>query len=49
MSLGQLIQIDDRTVLVLGQELDIEPDQPDVANTLLHRVGRARSSWWTRA
>ncbi|WP_328764836.1 MBL fold metallo-hydrolase [Streptomyces sp. NBC_00272] len=38
-ALGDLIEIDDRTVLVLGQELDFEHDQPDVANALVHRVG----------
>ncbi|AWZ17970.1 MBL fold metallo-hydrolase [Streptomyces sp. ICC1] len=37
--LGDLIEIDDRTVLVLGQELDVEHGQPDVANALVHRVG----------
>lgn len=38
-ALGDLIRIDDRTVLVLGQELDVEHDQPDVANALVHRAG----------
>ncbi|MGW6690902.1 MBL fold metallo-hydrolase [Streptomyces sp. NPDC054961] len=38
-ALGDLIEIDDRTVLVLGQELDVEHGQPDVANALVHRVG----------
>ncbi|UXY33135.1 MBL fold metallo-hydrolase [Streptomyces sp. HUAS TT20] len=38
-ALGDLIEIDDQTVLVLGQELHVEHDQPDVANALLHRVG----------
>ncbi|WP_051837861.1 MBL fold metallo-hydrolase [Streptomyces sp. NRRL F-2580] len=38
-ALGDLIEIDDRTVLVLGQELSVEHDQPDVANALVHRVG----------
>ncbi|MEU5538435.1 MBL fold metallo-hydrolase [Streptomyces sp. NPDC020362] len=38
-SLGDLIEIDDQTVLVLGQELHVEHDQPDVANALVHRVG----------
>ncbi|WP_051832916.1 MBL fold metallo-hydrolase [Streptomyces katrae] len=38
-ALGDRIEIDDRTVLVLGQELDLEQDQPDVANALVHRVG----------
>ncbi|WP_326593222.1 hypothetical protein [Streptomyces sp. NBC_01294] len=38
-ALGDLIAIDDQTVLVRGQELDVEHDQPDVANALVHRVG----------
>ncbi|WP_181784029.1 MBL fold metallo-hydrolase [Pseudonocardia pini] len=38
-ALGDTIRIDDRTVLVLGQELDVAKDQPDVANALVHRVG----------
>ncbi|CAM5295519.1 hypothetical protein SAVIM338S_00371 [Streptomyces avidinii] len=38
-ALGDVIEIDDRTVLVLGQELDVEHDQPDVANALVHRAG----------
>ncbi|MEU6300269.1 MBL fold metallo-hydrolase [Streptomyces erythrochromogenes] len=38
-ALGDLIEIDDRTVLVLGRELDLAHDQPDVANALVHRVG----------
>lgn len=38
-ALGQLQQIDDRTVLVKGQELNIEAKQPDVANALVHRAG----------
>ncbi|MET9692594.1 MBL fold metallo-hydrolase [Streptomyces sp. NPDC006514] len=38
-ALGELIEIDDQTVLVLGQELDVEHDQPDVANALVHRAG----------
>jgi hypothetical protein len=37
--LGELLEIDGRTVLVLGQELDFAADQPDVANALVHRVG----------
>jgi glyoxylase-like metal-dependent hydrolase (beta-lactamase superfamily II) len=37
-SLGQLQRIDDRTVLVLGQELNVEAKQPDVANALVHRA-----------
>ncbi len=38
MALGDIIEIDDRTVLVVGQELDIETSQPDAGNALLHRV-----------
>ncbi|MEV8533856.1 MBL fold metallo-hydrolase [Streptomyces sp. NPDC051211] len=38
-ALGDLIEIDDRTVLALGQGLDVEHDQPDVANALVHRAG----------
>ncbi|MEU9379408.1 MBL fold metallo-hydrolase [Streptomyces sp. NPDC048255] len=38
-ALGDLIQIDDGTVLVCGQELDVGRGQPDVANALVHRVG----------
>jgi glyoxylase-like metal-dependent hydrolase (beta-lactamase superfamily II) len=38
-ALGDILPIDDRTVLVLGQELDVPNDQPDVANALLHRAG----------
>ena len=38
MALGTIIQIDDRTVLVTGQELNVGKGQPDVGNALLHRV-----------
>ncbi|MEU9233664.1 MBL fold metallo-hydrolase [Streptomyces subrutilus] len=38
-ALGDLIGIDDRTVLVLGQGLDVEHERPDVANALVHRTG----------
>ncbi|MFI5760369.1 MBL fold metallo-hydrolase [Streptomyces sp. NPDC051563] len=38
-ALGDLIEIDDRTVLVLGQDLDLGRGQPDVANALVHRAG----------
>lgn len=38
-ALGDLMEIDDSTVLVVGQGLDIEHDQPDVANALVHRTG----------
>jgi hypothetical protein len=46
-ALGDVIEIDDRTALVLGQELDFEHDQPDVANALLHRSGDTLC-WSTR-
>ena len=39
-TVGDVIVIDDRTVLVLGQELDMAARQPDIANVLLHRVDR---------
>ncbi|MFE2476598.1 MBL fold metallo-hydrolase [Streptomyces sp. NPDC059389] len=38
-ALGELIGIDERTVLVLGQELDVERGQPDVGNALVHGAG----------
>ncbi|MCX4781123.1 MBL fold metallo-hydrolase [Streptomyces sp. NBC_01264] len=38
-ALGDLIEIDDRTLLVVGQELDLTRDRPDVANALVHRAG----------
>ncbi|MFG2340931.1 MBL fold metallo-hydrolase [Streptomyces yangpuensis] len=38
-ALGELMELDDRTVLVLGQELDLAHDRPDVANALAHRAG----------
>lgn len=38
-ALGDIVVIDDRTVLVTGQELDVAHDQPDVANALVHRTG----------
>lgn len=38
-TLGEHLRIDDRTILVLGQELDVAHDQPDVANAVVHRVG----------
>ena len=39
MALGDVLEIDERTLLVLGQELDVEANQPDAANALVHRVG----------
>ncbi|OLZ63745.1 hypothetical protein AVW11_20165 [Streptomyces amritsarensis] len=38
-ALGDLVEIDDRTLLVLGRELDLAPDQPDIGNALVHRAG----------
>ncbi|MFD8291649.1 MBL fold metallo-hydrolase [Streptomyces lavendulae] len=38
-ALGDLIGIDSSTLLVLGQELDVEHGQPDVGNALVHRTG----------
>lgn len=38
-SLGDILQLDDRTALVIGQALDVAHDQPDVANALVHRAG----------
>jgi len=38
MALGDILEIDDRTLLVLGQPLVFDKGQPDVANALLHRV-----------
>ncbi|EFL13571.1 MBL fold metallo-hydrolase [Streptomyces sp. C] len=37
--LGELIGIDERTVLVAGQALDLARGRPDVANALVHRTG----------
>jgi glyoxylase-like metal-dependent hydrolase (beta-lactamase superfamily II) len=36
MALGDIIEIDRRTLLVTGQELVLAKGQPDVANSLLH-------------
>ncbi|MFE5618570.1 hypothetical protein [Streptomyces sp. NPDC056470] len=38
-ALGDLIEIDDRTVLVLGQGLHLAQGRPDVADALVHRPG----------
>ncbi|MFD0526067.1 MBL fold metallo-hydrolase [Kitasatospora arboriphila] len=38
-ALGDLIGIDDRTVLVVGQELDVAHARPDVGNCVVHRTG----------
>ena len=40
MALGDVIEIDERTLLVTGQPLVVEKGQPDVANSLLHLAGR---------
>lgn len=37
--LGTVVEIDDRTVLVTGQELDVAREQPDVGHALVHRAG----------
>lgn len=37
--LGTTVEIDDRTVLVTGQELDVAHEQPDVGHALVHRTG----------
>jgi len=37
--LGKIERVDDRTVVILGQELNVEAKQPDVANSLVHRAG----------
>jgi len=37
-ALGGLVAIDDRTVLVLGQELDVTHEQRDVSHALVHRA-----------
>ena len=38
MALGDIVEIDGRTVLVLGQEVDVDKGQPDAGNALVHRV-----------
>jgi hypothetical protein len=38
-ALGDVLEIDDRTVLVFGQALDVAHDKPDAANALAHRAG----------
>ncbi|MFK0218035.1 MBL fold metallo-hydrolase [Streptomyces vinaceus] len=37
--LGEVVGVDGRTLLVLGQELDVERGRPDVGNALVHRTG----------
>jgi hypothetical protein len=39
-ALGDVLEIDDRTVLVFGQALDVAHDKPDAANALVHRAGQ---------
>ena len=38
-SLGQVHRIDEQTLLVQRQELNIDAKQPDVANAVFHRTG----------
>lgn len=38
-ALGTRLRIDDATVLVIGQPLDVAKSQPDAANALVHRTG----------
>ena len=40
MALGDIIEIDRRTLMVTGQELVLAKGQPDVANSLLHLADR---------
>ena len=35
-SLGDVVRVDDRTILITGQELDVQNGRPDVGNCLLH-------------
>ncbi|MDD7967667.1 hypothetical protein [Actinomycetospora lemnae] len=37
--LGDVVAVDERTRLVLGQELDVAYEQPDVGHALVHRAG----------
>ena len=39
MTLGEQIEIDARTRLIMGQELDMRARQPDVCNVIVHRAG----------
>ncbi|GAA3639101.1 hypothetical protein [Microlunatus ginsengisoli] len=39
-AVGDVVSIDDRTVLMLGQDLDVAANRPDIANVLLHRFNR---------
>jgi hypothetical protein len=45
VALGDIVEIDERTVLVLGQPLAFDKGQPDVANALLEST--TPCSWWT--
>lgn len=38
-SLGRIQRLDEQTLLVQGQELNVDAKQPDVANALIHRTG----------
>jgi hypothetical protein len=40
MALGDVIEVDERTLLVTGQELVVENGQPDVANSRFHLANR---------
>ena len=39
MALGEQIEIDVRTRMIVGQELDMAARQPDVGNVIVHRAG----------
>lgn len=39
MTLGEQIELDARTRLIMGQELDMRARQPDVSNVIVHRTG----------
>ncbi|MBC2893280.1 MBL fold metallo-hydrolase [Rhodococcus sp. 4CII] len=39
MTLCEQIEIDDRTRMIVGQELDMVAGQPDVCNVIVHRAG----------
>lgn len=36
---GTIVTIDEHTVMVIGQPLDVDKNQPDVANSLVHQTG----------
>jgi glyoxylase-like metal-dependent hydrolase (beta-lactamase superfamily II) len=39
VTLGEQIEVDSRTRLIVGRELDIAARQPDVCNVIVHRTG----------